>query len=88
MHVQLNGRLMTDKTAAHDHLQERLSLPAYYGRNLDALYDMLTSLPEATEIDLLEKDIMLDQLGAYGAALLVTMQQAEETAPNLTLNIH
>lgn len=87
MHVQLDGSLMTDRSAAHDHLQERLSLPEYYGRNLDALFDLLTSLPEATEIDLLEKDTMLKQLGAYGAALLVTLQQAEEAAPNLTLNI-
>jgi len=87
MNVQLDGRLMTDKAAAHDQLQESLSLPAYYGRNLDALYDLLTSLPEATEIDLLEKDTMLKQLGAYGAALLVTLQQAEKASPNLTLNI-
>ena len=33
----------------HDYLQEMLPLPAYYGRNLDALYDCLTELPE-TEI--------------------------------------
>ena len=87
MKVQLNGTLMTDKAAAHDHIQKQLSFPAYFGRNLDALYDLLTSLPEMTEIELTEKDAILEQLGAYGAALLVTLQQAEEDAPNLILNI-
>ena len=87
MKVQLDGRLMTDKARLHDLLQEKLYLPEHYGRNLDALYDLLTSLPEATQIDLYEKDSMLQQLGTYGAALLVTLQQAEDDAPNLTLNI-
>ena len=87
MKVQLDGSLMTDKTALHDQIQEKLGFPEYYGRNLDALYDMLTSLPESTVIDLRGKDIMLEQLGAYGAALLVTLQQAEQNAPNLSLNI-
>lgn len=88
MKVQLDGRLMTDKAALHDLLSEKLRLPEFYGRNLDALYDLLTALPEEAEIDLLEKDVMLTQLGAYGAAFLETMRQAEEKAPNLTLNIY
>lgn len=87
MKVHLDGRLMTNKSALHDHLQERFCFPGYYGRNLDALYDLLTSLPEPTEVELHEKDILLHQLGTYGATFLVTLQQAEDDAPNLTLNI-
>ena len=34
----------------HDYLQEMLPLPAYYGRNLDALYDCLTELRDTTVI--------------------------------------
>lgn len=34
----------------HDILQEKLKFPDYYGGNLDALYDMLTSLQEPVEI--------------------------------------
>jgi len=87
MKIQLDGRLMTDKAAVHNQFQEKLLFPQYYGRNLDALYDLLTSLPEAAEIDLFEKDAMLEQLGAYGASLLATLLQAEENAGNLTINI-
>ena len=87
MRVRLDGSLMTDRAAAHDHIREQLSFPNYYGRDLDALYDLLTSLPETVEIDLANKDQMLEQLGAYGTSLLLTLQQAEEDAPNLILNI-
>ena len=33
---------MTERNAAHEYLAARLSFPAWYGRNLDALYDLLT----------------------------------------------
>ena len=31
--------------AVYDYLSEELQLPSYFGRNLDALYDILTGLP-------------------------------------------
>ena len=86
-YVTIDCTKLVDEASVHDTFAQALDFPAYYGRNLDALYDLLTSLPEATRIELQGKDIMLKQLGAYGAALLVTLQQAEEAAPNLTLNI-
>ncbi|WP_278045072.1 barstar family protein [Lachnoclostridium sp. Marseille-P6806] len=40
-----------DEVAAiHDMLAEKLAPPSYYGRNLDALYDILTDMTEVTEI--------------------------------------
>jgi len=38
----LNGLLMQTREQMHDHLMERFHLDAHYGRNFDALYDMLT----------------------------------------------
>ena len=38
----LDGRMMDSKDALHSHLYMQFSLPAYYGRNLDALWDCLT----------------------------------------------
>ena len=49
MPIILDGKAMTDRPAAHSHLAERLDLPTYYGRNLDALYDMLTDIGADTE---------------------------------------
>lgn len=44
--VELAGAAMTTVDAFHDELARGLGLPAFYGRNLDALIDCLTSLDE------------------------------------------
>ena len=43
MEVILDGELMTDRPTVHDLLSEKLAFPEYYGRNLDALYDLLST---------------------------------------------
>ena len=48
----------------HDLLEQTLSLPPYYGRNLDALYDVLTcagSADEAVEIIVVIKIGVVDR---------------------------
>ena len=53
--MQLDGNLIKER--GHDYLMEALSLPDYYGKNLDALYDCLTEmeceieLTNASEVD-------------------------------------
>ena len=36
--------------AVYDHLQKELSVPAYFGRNLDALHDCLTDISSPTRL--------------------------------------
>ena len=81
----LDGKAMTDRAAAHTHLAQRLELPDWYGRNLDALHDLLTDL--AGEIILEDPAAVTEYLGRYGEALLATMQEAAETNPGLTITI-
>lgn len=38
---------LTDKEKAQSYLKNIFAFPEYYGCNLDALYDMLTMLPQA-----------------------------------------
>ena len=87
MEILLDGRVMTDREALHTHLVEKLSLPAYYGRNLDALYDLLTAYPERTEIVLVHGDIMTAALGRYGHGVLKTMVDASRVNPNLEFTL-
>ena len=42
--IDLTG--IGNRSELHDRLQEALPLPAWYGRNLDALYDCLTEQTE------------------------------------------
>ena len=46
--MQLDGNLI--KEQGHDYLMEALSLPEYYGKNLDALYDCLTEMECEIEV--------------------------------------
>ena len=85
MKVELDGRMLTDKAAAHEYLAHQLRFPAYYGRNLDALYDLLTERSEPTEIVFSYVEDMKIQLGVYGSALLHTLQEAENDNLNLII---
>ena len=38
---------MTERAAAHAYIARALNFPDYYGKNLDALYDCVTDLPDA-----------------------------------------
>lgn len=43
MTYTLDGAAMTSPEILHDYLVEAFALPAYYGRNLDALWDLLSA---------------------------------------------
>ncbi len=46
--VILDFTKMENTEQVHDHLKEQLAFPDYYGRNLDALHDLLTEMTEDT----------------------------------------
>ena len=87
MAIILEGKAMVDRPAAHAHLAERLDLHSYYGRNLDALYDVLTEIGAETEIALMDPAAVIEAMGKYGEALLSTMQEAAEENPRLTITL-
>ena len=87
MEIILDGQLMTDRSAAHDLLAEKLEFPAYYGRNLDALYDLLSTYPERIDVTLVHANRMLENLGNYGKSLLRALQDAARENPNVDLTI-
>ena len=87
MTVVLDGKAMVDRVSAHSHLADRLNLPTWYGRNLDALYDVLTEIGEETEIILTEPAAVAEQMGKYGEALLAAMQEAAEENPKLIVTL-
>lgn len=83
--IFIDGALMLSRGAAHAHLAERLRLPDSYGRNLDALYDLLTERGEPVRLVLRRRADMEAALGGYGSALLRTMEEAAEENPALEL---
>ena len=69
--------------ALHIYLQYMLDFPAYYGRNLDAMYDMLTSCGEL-ELKLVNTQAIA-KLFRYGDNLMLTLKDAEKDNPLFTL---
>ena len=87
MTAELNGLLMTDRAAAHEHIREALDLPAYYGCNLDALFDILTERNNPVSITVLHAEEIHRSLGNYASALLKTLREAAEKNPGLTVTV-
>lgn len=79
----LDGEKMLNRREAHDHLAAQLNLPDYYGRNLDALFDILTEWDGPARIVIRHGDTVLSWLGDYGKALVQTMIDADRLNPGL-----
>ncbi len=85
--VTLDGRRMQTREAAHDELAAALSLPAYYGRNLDALHDCLTDLGQ-TQITLVAASALLGSLSEYGERLVAVLLRSSVENPRLGVSVH
>lgn len=85
--ITLDGKEMTSSKAAHLYLKQKLNFPEYYGENLDALWDLLTTIGSPTLIRLLNHDLLDEQLGEYGSTLKSVFQAAAQENKNLSLEI-
>lgn len=76
MEYRMDGTLMHSRQEAHDEIARAMEFPEYYGRNLDALWDMLTTT-SGTAV-MVNISGMLNALGSYGCRLLKTFYDAAE----------
>ena len=68
--IVLNGERMTDRESLHGELKQKLSLPDYYGNNLDALNDCLGERRERELIVISHSGDFLEGCGDYGINML------------------
>ena len=80
--IVLNGLTMLSRERAHDEIAHALSLPEWYGRNLDALFDLASTMK--ADVILTDCDAMLDSLGSYGELLIAALQEASEANPDFS----
>jgi ribonuclease inhibitor len=85
--VWLNSRKMTSLKDAHHYLQRKLHLPAYYGGNLDALWDILSTISEPVQINLLFQDQLAKNLGSYSDDLVQVFNDAAKANDHLLFRI-
>jgi ribonuclease inhibitor len=85
--IRLNGEKMLDKASTHAYLKLKLSLPDYYGGNLDALWDCLTADFSSKKITIYNPAAIVKNLGAYGESLIEMFQQAAKENENIKVDI-
>ena len=82
--IKLDIKNIETMRALHIYLQYKLDFPAYYGRNLDALYDCLTDIGEDTRIIFIPGDAC-GECAANMQKLLHVFKDAQEENPHLTI---
>ncbi|NLB42341.1 MAG: barstar family protein [Clostridiales bacterium] len=85
--IIIDGRRLKTKKRAHEYLAEKLSFPSYYGKNLDALHDVLTSYGKPTCLRVRYPASITTNLGKYGETLLQVLNDAEKVNKNISIDI-
>lgn len=81
----INSADLTDRETTHTILKETLHLPDYYGNNLDALWDVLSTDTSSQMIIIKNPDLIRQQLGRYGVKLLKLFIRLKRVNKQITL---
>lgn len=87
INITLNGKNMTSKKRAHDYIKWKLKSKEYYGENLDALWDVLSTYNQEIEISFISTDALIECLGDYGEAIISVFKDAAEENTKIMLMI-
>lgn len=87
MKIILNGDKMKTKDMAHEYIEDRLRLPEYYGKNLDGLWDILSTYSDEIEIELIYKDSLINYLGEYGEEIIQIFEDGQSENPKIKFTI-
>ena len=81
--IKQNGDFCRERI--HTYLKKAFDFPAYYGENLDALYDCLTDPMGQIQVALPSEKAWHDAMGGYGEAMYDIFLRAARENKNLVL---
>lgn len=84
----VDGQAMTSKSAMYTHLSRVFEFPDHFGKNLDALWDMLTDETEPTVIYVKHVAKLIEQMDGYGEKLIQVFQKLEQSTENYTVHFY
>lgn len=85
--INLSLDSLTSPEDFHTAIAEALAFPAWYGKNLDALYDCLTDICEPTEIVFPKEAEDTAYLGDYAEKVILVLKDAELDNDDLKVTI-
>ena len=87
MKIILNLKQTATPAEAQAYLQRALSFPDYYGKNLDALHDMLTSWPYSTNFVLRFPSAPAPEAAAYLPRLLQVFEDSADENHSIQVSV-
>ena len=85
--LNLDGTVLKSKEELHSTISWQLQLPDYYGRNLDALWDVLSAWDKPLIIKVTNTAQLYDYLGDYAQSLLELLRDVAAENSTITLII-
>ncbi|HNX13255.1 MAG TPA: barstar family protein [Oscillospiraceae bacterium] len=83
----IDGRRCKTRELTFAYLGKKLAFPPYFGNNLDALHDVLSSCREPIHFQMRYLSSFESNLGVWGINLLRVFQHAADENRNLTIEI-
>ena len=80
--VLLDGDNIKTVSDIHKEFGKVISLPDYYGENLDALYDVLTDVKEELGVIVIKNKLLKNKLGKNWENFLLLMEDLNEEISN------
>ena len=85
--IILDGMFMLTVEEAHAYMARELGFPDYYGGNLDALWDELSTIGEPLLVRLIDVQSIHENLGEYGQTLIDTFLEAAQYSEQLVVDV-
>ena len=79
MRATINGKWVEDRDSLHSLLRKKLSLPESCGKNLDAVYDLLTEPGKDRIITIKNEALLRERLGDYADRLFRMLEDAQQS---------
>ena len=83
--LTIDCRRCKTKEKAHEYLAKKKGFPPYYGKNLDALADVLASMDKNTLIKVKYSNSLEKNMGDYGKIMLKVFTEAKENGTQIEI---
>ena len=87
MYVIIDGNKIHTRDELHDAFAQALHLDEEYGRNLDALYDVLSTRFAETNVRICDPDALKENLGPYADRFFDMLLMATEENHHVTARV-
>ncbi|MBQ3848121.1 MAG: barstar family protein [Clostridia bacterium] len=85
--IKIDLKGFTTKQEAHDIMRKAFKDSEYYGSNLDALHDVLTTVMKDTKVILKNRDKVIPEMQDYTDGIIRVFEDSAKENGHLTLKI-